>query len=227
MSDNPYPPPNVPPTQVPPPAPPPGPLKTGMAVTALVLGVVGLVSCPILGIVAIVLGIVALSRSSAEPQRYGGRGMAIGGIVCGGASFFTGMLLLSILLPSLSRARELSKRLVCAANLKGIGTTVILYANEEPSSFGPPSLNLLVNQGDITREQLICPANEAGTANYVYIPQTVKFDDPQADHTVLAYEPKSNHEDEGGNILFADGHVTFVKVPEYDHLVAGAGSGNP
>ena len=39
-------------------------------------------------------------------------------------------LLISILLPSLSRARELSKRLVCAANLKGIGTSAKLYAND-------------------------------------------------------------------------------------------------
>jgi hypothetical protein len=38
-------------------------------------------------------------------------------------------LLISIL-PSLSRARELSKRLVCAANAKGIGTSCKIYSNE-------------------------------------------------------------------------------------------------
>jgi prepilin-type N-terminal cleavage/methylation domain-containing protein/prepilin-type processing-associated H-X9-DG protein len=39
-------------------------------------------------------------------------------------------LLISILLPSLSRARELSKRLVCASNVKGIGTSAKIYAND-------------------------------------------------------------------------------------------------
>ncbi len=39
-------------------------------------------------------------------------------------------LLISILLPSLSRARELSKRLVCGANVKGIGTACKIYAND-------------------------------------------------------------------------------------------------
>jgi prepilin-type processing-associated H-X9-DG protein len=39
-------------------------------------------------------------------------------------------LLISILLPSLSRARELSKRLVCASNVKGIGTSGKIYAND-------------------------------------------------------------------------------------------------
>ncbi len=39
-------------------------------------------------------------------------------------------LLISILLPSLARARELSKRTVCAANQKGIATGLYTYGNE-------------------------------------------------------------------------------------------------
>jgi len=39
-------------------------------------------------------------------------------------------LLISILLPSLARAREIAKRSVCASNLKGIGTSCYTYANE-------------------------------------------------------------------------------------------------
>jgi prepilin-type N-terminal cleavage/methylation domain-containing protein len=44
-------------------------------------------------------------------------------------------LLISILLPSLSRARELSKRLVCAANVKGIGTSFKIYANDYEENY--------------------------------------------------------------------------------------------
>ncbi|HNQ23218.1 MAG TPA: prepilin-type N-terminal cleavage/methylation domain-containing protein [Phycisphaerae bacterium] len=39
-------------------------------------------------------------------------------------------LLISILLPSLSRARELSKRLVCGSNTKSLGTSSKIYAND-------------------------------------------------------------------------------------------------
>jgi prepilin-type N-terminal cleavage/methylation domain-containing protein len=39
-------------------------------------------------------------------------------------------LLISILLPSLSRARELAKRAVCAANLRGIGQAQHIYSND-------------------------------------------------------------------------------------------------
>lgn len=47
-------------------------------------------------------------------------------------------LLISILLPSLSRARELSKRLVCGSNLKGIGTSCKIYANDNNEKWPIP-----------------------------------------------------------------------------------------
>ncbi len=39
-------------------------------------------------------------------------------------------LLISILLPSLARAREITKRAVCASNLRGVGQGMKVYANE-------------------------------------------------------------------------------------------------
>jgi prepilin-type N-terminal cleavage/methylation domain-containing protein/prepilin-type processing-associated H-X9-DG protein len=44
-------------------------------------------------------------------------------------------LLISILLPSLSRARELAKRAVCASNLRGIGQGLHIYANDNREWF--------------------------------------------------------------------------------------------
>lgn len=54
-------------------------------------------------------------------------------------------LLISILLPSLSRARELAKRAVCASNMKGIGTAMVIYSNDNqewyPHHFYFPTYN--------------------------------------------------------------------------------------
>jgi prepilin-type N-terminal cleavage/methylation domain-containing protein len=44
-------------------------------------------------------------------------------------------LLISILLPSLSRARELAKRAVCSANLRGIGQSMHIYSNDNSEWF--------------------------------------------------------------------------------------------
>ncbi|RME36207.1 MAG: prepilin-type N-terminal cleavage/methylation domain-containing protein [Planctomycetota bacterium] len=70
-------------------------------------------------------------------------------------------LLISILLPSLSRARELSKRLVCASNVKGIGTSAKIYANDnsekwpvppfKESAIGDPGINYLKQSGPIAK----------------------------------------------------------------------------
>ena len=54
-------------------------------------------------------------------------------------------LLISILLPSLSRARELSKRLVCGANIKGIGTSCKIYANENDEMWPLPAFRDNIN----------------------------------------------------------------------------------
>ncbi len=56
-------------------------------------------------------------------------------------------LLISILLPSLARARELSRRAVCQANLKGMGTGFHTYANENADSFPIPQHKTPSNAG--------------------------------------------------------------------------------
>lgn len=60
-------------------------------------------------------------------------------------------LLISILLPSLSRARELSKRLVCQSNLKGFGTSCKIYSNDNQEKWPIPPFSREVqndsNQG--------------------------------------------------------------------------------
>src|SRR5216117_3205783 len=44
-------------------------------------------------------------------------------------------LLISILLPSLNRARETANRVKCASNLRQIGQAMLLYANENKGAF--------------------------------------------------------------------------------------------
>ncbi|MHC4445686.1 MAG: prepilin-type N-terminal cleavage/methylation domain-containing protein [Planctomycetota bacterium] len=48
-------------------------------------------------------------------------------------------LLISILLPSLARARELSRRVVCAANMSGTGKGFYTYANENADDWPVPN----------------------------------------------------------------------------------------
>ncbi|MBN1492249.1 MAG: DUF4190 domain-containing protein [Phycisphaerae bacterium] len=193
------------------------PVRTGLAIAAMVCGIAGVITCIFpLGIVGLVLGIVALVKTGREPQVYGGRGMAIAGVCTGAIStlIIVPLLLVSILLPSFARARELSKRAVCNANLKGIGMAMAMYANENMEAF-PPDLDTLVAGGSISQGMLTCPSADA--ANYVYIRGLTTAAPPG---TPLIYEPIENHHNDGANILFTDLHVEFIKPPKLDEILA-------
>jgi len=199
-------------------AAPSGPLRTGMAIAALVFGILGVALCPVFAVVGVILGIVALVRVNQRPEEHGGKGMAIGGICCGGAGLVLTIifipLALSVLLPSLSRARELAKRAVCSANLRGIGQSCHIYANDYDEWF-PPDLQTLIDAGHITLGELQCPSEgnpSQAVFDYTYVPglqATVPVD------WILAYEDPANHNREGGNVLYIDSHVEFLKEPEF------------
>ena len=79
----PQPPPAYPP---PPPPPPPSQQQTNtMAVVSLIFGILGLVGvCPGLGsIIALITGNMAKGEIRRDPYRYGGDGLAKGGIILG------------------------------------------------------------------------------------------------------------------------------------------------
>ena len=132
-------------------------------------------------------------------------------------------LFLSVLVPTVSRLHELSKRLTCQSNMKAIATGLKLYAGD-PSFSSRVTIDWLVQEGHITPDQMLCPSSGLTVSNYV-LAQHLRPDLP-ADAVIL-YEPKSNHGGEGGNILFADGHASFVRGEEYDRLIENLPSPGP
>lgn len=59
--------------------------RTGLAVAALVVGLLSLACWP-LGLVGVILGAVAFFRATREPKAWGGRGLAAGGALAGGVA---------------------------------------------------------------------------------------------------------------------------------------------
>jgi prepilin-type processing-associated H-X9-DG protein len=178
-----------------------------MAVASLVIGIIGCFTCPLVGVLGLILGIVALSRASGQPQRYGGRGLAISGIVASGVGMVTSIMfvMILILLPSLARAREMAKRAVCAANIQSIGTGLFAYAEENDGEF-PPDLDTLISEGYIAPQTLQCPSDD-DSDSYEYDPEVAQS---AAEDEPILKEHLENHRGEGQNTLFGDGHVEFV-----------------
>jgi len=219
-------------------------------------------------------------------------------------------LLISILLPSLNRAREQANRVKCASNLRQIGQGIQMYANEnkgnfprtyfkptvaaviadssgatQPKSFsddgktaGPvldndvtSALFLLLKTQDLTSEVFICPSSQGERdsfggksvqerSNFTDIPLNLTYsyvapyptqaardagfklnytltsdfavagdinpgttggnpkDDvkgprPNSARNVMQNANSNNHNGDGQNVLYADGHVEFQNTP--------------
>ena len=202
----------------------PGPQQTnGLAVASLICGIVSF-CIPILGsIAAIVLGILGLGKT--KDPRVGGKGMAITGIVLGGVSVLVTPCFISILLPSLNRARETANRVKCASNLKQIGLALAQYASDHGGRL-PDTLGEILLHEDVTSEVLICPTSDDEKAqgataqeqferlrhgrhcSYVYHGRELTL--PLPDDVPIACDSLINHDGDGMNLLFADGHVEFL-----------------
>jgi hypothetical protein len=227
------------------------PVRQGLAIASMVVGIVGMAtSClPVLGLVGLILGIVALVKASRRPREYGGQGFAIAGVCLGGVSLLLCVvvlpMLVAIMLPSFSKARELARRSVCAANLSGTGMALRMYANVNQGQF-PPDVDPLVAGNFAQPAQFLCPTTDenpkyakhtsGGTGSYtasqpipadlhemlhscyVYIPGQVEDGNPA---NVLMYEKKGCHQGEGGNVLFDDYRTEWIEpYSKVEQLVA-------
>jgi prepilin-type processing-associated H-X9-DG protein len=85
-------------------------------------------------------------------------------------------LLISILLPSLNKARETANRVKCAANLRSIGQTMLLYENDNHGSYprtvyvggSTPTINTdSLSEANSPSSNMFIPGNLPSAANAV------------------------------------------------------------
>ncbi|MEM8873068.1 MAG: DUF4190 domain-containing protein [Planctomycetota bacterium] len=206
------------------------PKSSGIALASMIVGIcsipVGCVIPLITAIAAIVLSIIGFKQTS-EGKRPG-RGFAVAGLFTGIFGLIVPTLLLaSIMLPSLYRARETANRVRCASNMRQIGLAAILYANEDPDGAFPPDLETILLTQVIASQVFVSPSGTAvastapaGTpltlgvdVSYVWVGDGQTWNAPPSRPILFALP--ANHGDEGGNILYADGHVSFEPLPAF------------
>jgi prepilin-type processing-associated H-X9-DG protein len=146
-------------------------------------------------------------------------------------------LAISILLPSLCRSSETANRVKCASNLRQIGQSIQIYAESHGGQY-PDSLATLLLTTDLAAECLVCPSSNdekspggtpaeqaanlqsRGHLSYIYLGNALTRTTATST-TPVAYEPLTNHEDDGTNILFGDGHVEWFNRPGAAHIIPG------
>jgi hypothetical protein len=158
------------------------------------------------------------------------------------------LVLISVLLPSMGRAREPANRIKCASNLRQISQAILIYAQAN-GDMPPPSFDLALETVNISPEVFVCPSStderatgpttraliqnfhQPGSCSYIYaLPGNLSMSLIGPQH-VVAYEPIHNHQkvdgvDPGINVLYGDGTVTWLNEAKGKHVIAELQAGH-
>lgn len=123
---------------------PPAKPRRGLAITSLVLGILGLPTLGLVGIGAlagIALGVIALVNASRHPAEYAGRGFAIAGIALSVLSVavmpFVLGIVAAIAIPSLLRARVAANESAAIADIRTVLSAESEYLAASGGYYGP------------------------------------------------------------------------------------------
>ncbi len=117
--------------------------KQGMAVASLALGILSIPSFGCLGVGAILgltFGIIALVKANRSPALYGGRGLAIAGIVTSGVAVvlipFGLGIFAAIAIPSLLRARVSANESATIGDIRTVISAQAAYQSSNGGFYG-------------------------------------------------------------------------------------------
>ena len=214
-------------TSTPTQAPSLGVKTSGLAIAALVLGILSFFTFGITAIPAIILGIISLVRIEKSGGRMTGRGFAIAGIV-------VSVLALLMWVPVVLKMRQIAFRMVCATNMTVLGMAMLVYSNDYDDKLPTASkwCDLLVEHTDVTEKGLRCPGAPEGACNYAMNKNIEELGAHPPPDMVVLFETHpgwnqsggpeilttDNHEGEGCNVLFFDSHVQFVRTEDINDL---------
>ena len=146
------------------------PKTCGLAVAAFVMGLLS-VTCvlwPLLAIPAIVCGIIALVKINKSQGQLKGTGLAVTGLVIPAVLTVILPLFLAVMMPALGKAREFARRIVCATNMQGLSTAMMIYMNDYDDKFPTPQqwCDLLIQEVDVSPKSFQCPKEPDGSFSY-------------------------------------------------------------
>lgn len=215
---------------------------SGLATASLVLGILAPFTCFITAIPAIIFGIVALVKIGKGHGQLKGKGLAIAGTCVSGTLLIllpVFALLMGIMMPALARVRQVSLRMVCANNVSTLAKAMVIYQNDYNEIYPTTSkwCDLLVEKEYVyvkpSGEPFRCKIAKDGPCNYamninveglelrellpdmVLLFETHPGWNQSGGPEILTTE---NHQDDGCNIAFVDGHVQFVRTKDLKNL---------
>lgn len=196
----------------------PGPAEprplSKLALWSMVLGILFICLGP-LGLIPLIMGIVAMPRTTAGSQR-SGLGFAIAGTSLGAVGVLGTCMSAGIFLPALGKARQRANVLVSEAQMRSQIQAAILYAQDHNDQFPPQSQwpDVVIDMGLISPEVLVSPLEDGDGVSYIYLGGSYSQNSLQI---VLYEDPK--HTEDRVLVGFADGHVEEMFHNELNQLL--------
>jgi prepilin-type processing-associated H-X9-DG protein len=213
---------------------------SALAIWSFVLALIGLFTFMLTTLPALICGIVSLVKISKSQGQLKGTGLAVTGIALSSIGTIILPLLimmLAILMPALGKVRSLAQTTMCSTNLSCLRRAVIVYARDHNDMYPPADswCDVLIKNCDVSPKQFCCPASDAkvGKSSYaINVNVAGRKTSEVPPDTVLLFETKpgvnpaggpeilntDNHQRDGCNVLFADGHVEFIKSEKLSTL---------
>jgi hypothetical protein len=195
----------------------PPPKTSGMAITSLILGVLGCLG--ITAIAGLILGIMSLVRIKNSQGRLGGQGLAIAGICVSAIMLLFCVPFIAttagLTLPALAKAKSKAQTINCVSNMKQIGLAVRIYASDRNDTFPPAETwNDAIQQNVGNPKVFQCPGDRGGQrSSYGYNAKLSGLkEDKVSPQTVMIFECRGGWNFSGGpqDVLTHHGNTHVV-----------------
>jgi type II secretory pathway pseudopilin PulG len=183
------------------------PETSGMAITSLVLGILGVLTCGIKALAGLILGIVAMVKVKNSGGKLGGGGLALAGTIVSGIFLlflFMIPILAAMLLPALAAAKQKAQEINCVNNEKQLALAVKMYSGNNNNHF-PPAATWCDAIKDSTDSENIfkCPAADSSRrCDYAFNSKLDGMDASKINpQTVMIFESDTGWNANGGREL--------------------------
>jgi len=206
------------------------PAKTSaMAVTSLVLGVLGVFTCGVTALFGLILGIIAMVKVKNSGGRLGGNGIALAGVIVSGIFLLMIPIYAALMLPALAAAKQKAQSINCINNVKQLALAVRIYSGDNKDQLPPAATWCDAIQPEVGTTKIFhCPADFSGSrCSYAFNAKLGGMDESKINpQTVMIFESDGNWNANGGSelmikkprharvfvVAFADGSVQ--QLPE-------------
>jgi hypothetical protein len=226
---------STPPPLTPLPAGAPRAKISALAVTSLVLGIVGLFTCGAAALAGLILGIIAIVKIRNSEGRLTGFGLALAGTIVSAIFVMMIPIFAAMLLPALAAAKQKALDISCVNNEKQLALAVRIYAGSHNDQFPHAATWCDDIKADVGLEKVFkCPAVVAGgRCDYAFNAKLDGLDENKvAPQTVMIFEAEGGWNANGGAdlmitqprharlfvVAYADGSVQQLKESQLSTL---------